>query len=121
MKKNLRLRWTQWLLPVNVAAVVLFSGCATPEQHSFNADYHESLPTKPNYYVADQGTGCFNITVSQGIPSNGAERVINVKQAASTVARTECQRRGWEKWDLNYIQDRDSGWMYVVVAQVTRK
>ena len=121
MKKTIRLRWTQWLLPINVVAVVLFSGCATPAQHSFNSDYNESLPTKPNYYIQHEGAGCFTITVSQGIPSNGAERVINVKEAASTIARAECKRLGWEKWDLNYTQDRDSGWMYVAVAKVTRK
>jgi len=121
MKNPNRLRWSQCWLPINVAAMVLFSGCTTPEQHSFNADYKESLPTKPNYYITDQGAGCFNITVSQGVPSSGAERVINVKQAASSVARAECQRRGWEKWDLNYIQDRDAGWMHVVVAQVIRQ
>ena len=63
MKKTIRLRWTQWLLPINVAAVVLFSGCATPEQHSFNSDYNESLPTKPNYYIQHEGVGCFTAGV----------------------------------------------------------
>jgi hypothetical protein len=37
------------------------------------------------------------------------------------VARSESKQRGWSAWDLNYIQDRDRGWMRVVIAEVTRK
>ena len=120
MKSSIRLRWTQWLLPINVAAVILFSGCATPE-HSFNSDYNENLPVNPMYYIHDETADRFLITVNQGTPSNGAERVTNVKEAATTVAQAECKRLGWEKWDLNYIQERNQGWMHVVIAEVTRK
>jgi hypothetical protein len=42
-------------------------------------------------------------------------------EAAATVAKAECQKLGWEKWDLNYIEDHNRGWMHVVVAKVTRK
>ena len=121
MKKTLRLRWTLWLLPINVAALILFAGCATPEQHSFNADYNENLPVSPMYNIHDETAEHFLITVKQGKPSNGTERVINVKEAASTIAKAECQRLGWEKWDLNYIQERNVGWMHVVIAEITRK
>jgi hypothetical protein len=121
IKKTLRLRWTLWLLPINVVAVILFTGCATPEQHSFNSEYNENLPVSPMYNIHDENPDRFLITVNQGKPSNGAERVINVKEAASTIAKAECKRLGWEKWDLNYIQERNVGWMHVVIAEVTRK
>ncbi len=52
---------------------------------------------------------------------DGSERIIFVKQVASTVAATEAKRRGWQNWDLNYIQDRDQGWMRIVIVEVTRK
>jgi hypothetical protein len=51
----------------------------------------------------------------------GTDRVIYVKQAASAVAESEAKRRGWKNWDLNYIQERDAGWMHIVIADVTRK
>jgi len=44
-----------------------------------------------------------------------------VKEVASDVAKTEAKRRGWQNWDLGYIQERDQGWMHVVIAEVTRK
>ena len=120
MKSKNLLHRTLWLLSINTGLAVLFSGCATPE-HSFNSDYNENLPVKPMYYIHDKTANSFLITVNQGTPSNGAERVINVKQAASIIAKAECQRLGWEKWDLNYIQERNQGWMHVVIAEVTRK
>jgi hypothetical protein len=100
--------------------VFLFNGCTTPE-HSFNHDFNENLPVKPNYYVHDENAGRFLITVNQGAPSEGAERILNLKEAASTVAKAECERLGWEKWDLNYIQERNQGWMHVVIAEVIRQ
>jgi hypothetical protein len=120
MHETYRLGWKLGLLPIIVAAVIFFSGCATPE-HSFNGDYNENLPVSPRYYIHDENADHFLITVHQGKPSNGAERVINVKEAASTIAKAEGKRLGWEKWDLNYIQERDQGWMHVVIAEVTRK
>jgi hypothetical protein len=96
------------------------SGCAT-EQHSFNRDFNANLPVNPMYNVQNEDDQHFKITVNQGTPSNGAERVINVKEAASTIAKAECQRRGWEKWQLDYIQEHNQGWMHVVIAEVTRE
>lgn len=121
MKKTIQLRWTLWLLAINTAVVVLFSGCASPQEHSFNTDFGESLPAQPVYYIQDENAQHFIITVHQGTPSAGAERILNIKEAASTIAKAECQRLGWEKWQLNYIQERNQGWMHVVVAEVTRE
>ncbi len=73
------------------------------------------------YSIQDEDAGHFTITVHQGTPSAGAERLLDVKEAASTVAKAESQRLGWEKWQLNYIQERNQGWMHVVVAEVTRE
>lgn len=109
------------MLPINVAAVIFLNGCATPDQHSFNADYNENLPVSPMYNIHDETSDHFLITVKQGKPSSGSERVINVKAAASTIADAECKRLNWEKYDLNYIQERNVGWMHVVIAEVTRK
>jgi hypothetical protein len=121
MKKITRLRWTLWLLSINAAIAILANGCTAPEQHSFNHDFGEQLPVNPMYYIHDEDATHFRITVHQGTPSTGAERVINVKDAASTIAKAESQRLGWEKWQLNYIQERDQGWMHIVVAEVTRE
>lgn len=84
-------------------------------------DYNENLLTKPVYFIQDKEATSFTITVKEGTPSEGPERVTDVKEAASTVAKAECQKLGWEKWDLNYIEDHNRGWMHVVVAKVTRK
>jgi hypothetical protein len=121
MKKTNRLRWTLGLLSINTAIVILFSGCATPQQHSFNSDYNESLPAQPMYYIYDESDRHFRINVHQGTPSAGAERTIDVKEAASTIAKAESQKRGWEKWQLNYIQERNQGWMHIVIAEVSRE
>ena len=121
MKKTIRISWASCLLSINAAVVILFSGCASPEMHSFNQDYQDNLPVRPTYYIHDEDANRFFITVHQGTPSTGAERVINVKTAATTVAKSECQRLGWDKWDLNYIQERNEGWMHIVIAKVTRE
>jgi len=121
MKNPIQLRWTPWLLSTNAALAVLAAGCATPKEHSFNSDFGEDLPTQPKYYIQDEDDHHFTITVDQGVPSTGASRLIDVKEAASTVAKAESQRLGWEKWQLNYIQERDQGWMHVVVADVKRE
>ena len=121
MKRTIPLRWFPWLLPVNAAFLVLLNGCATPQEHSFNSDFNESLPTQPMYYIYDEDAQHFRINVHQGTPSTGAEHVLDVKDAASTIAKAESQKRGWEKWQLNYIQERNQGWMRVVVAEVTRE
>src|ERR1700743_546439 len=94
-------------LAVNAVAAFLLTGCATPEQHSFNKDFGEDLPAKPQYHISDETDNRFKITVDQGAPSTDANRLIDVKEAASKVAQAESQRLGWEKWQLNYIQERD--------------
>ena len=119
-KTNFLLR-TTGLLSINVALAVFIGGCSTPDQHAFNADYHENLLTQPVYFIEDKEATSFTITVKEGTPSNGPERVTDVKTAASMIAKDECQKLGWEKWDLNYTEDHNRGWMHIVVAKVTRK
>jgi hypothetical protein len=121
MKKIIRLHPTLWLLSINMVVAVLFSGCATQKEHSFNGDFGQDLPTSPMYYIQDENGEHFLITVHQGTPSTGAERVTDIKEAATTIAKAESQRLGWQKWQLNYIQERNQGWMHVVVAEVTRE
>lgn len=72
------------------------------------------------YRIHDEDGNRFFITVNQGSPSDAAERVSDEKVAATAVAKAECQRIGWQKWDVNYIQERDQGWMHIVIAKVTR-
>lgn len=121
MKSTIRPRWTLWLLSISAAVAVLFSGCATQKERSFNSDFGESLPAQPMYFIQDEDATQFTIHVHQGTHATADERVNDIKEAASTIAKAECQRRGWEKWQLNYIQERDQGWMHVVVAEVTRE
>ena len=121
MKTPIRIPRPLLLLSINAAVAVLFSGCASPNGHSFNQDFGENLTTKPEYHIEDETDQHFRIAVQQGTPSNGAERVIDVKKAATTIAKAESQKLGWQRWDLNYIQERDQGWMHVVIAEVTRK
>ena len=121
MKKTIRRCGTFWLLAISAAGAVLFSGCATQKEHSFNDDFGEDLPTKPMYYIRDEDTSHFTFVVHQGKPSTGAERVINVKQAASAIAKAESDRLGWKQWKLDYIQQTDKGWMHVVIVKVTHE
>ena len=109
------------ILPSSTLVAFMLFGCATPKSHSFNNDFGENLPTKPQYYIEDENDNHFIIKLHQGTPSTGTERVINLKDAASTIAKSESERLGWEKWQLNYIQEKDQGWMHVVVAEVTRE
>ncbi len=110
-----------WWLAISAAAIaVLFTGCATPAEHSFNDDFGENLPTQPKYYIQSEDAGRFTIKVHQGTPSAGAERLLDVKQAATAIAQAEARRRGWERWQLNYIQEQNQGWMHIVIAEVMR-
>ena len=124
MKIN-QLRWTLRLLLLNATLaatfVVFATGCSTPGERSFNQDFHQNLPTSPNYAIENVDDTHFRVTVHQGSPLPGTERVIYVKEVASTVAATEAKRRGWQNWELGYIQERDQGWMHIVIADVTRK
>jgi hypothetical protein len=120
MKTN-QLRRALPLLLSSVAFVILAAGCATNNERSYNQDYNQNLPTSPNYAIENVDDTHFHVIVHQGSPLAGTERIIYVKQVASTVAATEAKRRGWQNWDLGYIQERDQGWMHVVIADVTRK
>lgn len=120
MKTN-PLRRTLRLLLLNAAFAVLAAGCATHNMKSYNQDFHQNLPTSPNYAIENVNDTHFQVTVHQGSPLAGMERIIYVKDVASTVAATEAKRRGWQNWNLDYIQERDQGWMHIVIADVTRK
>lgn len=120
MKTN-PLRWTLRLLLVNVTLAVLAVGCATHDERSYNQDFNQNLPTSPKYTIENVDDTHFQVTVHQGSPLTGTQRIIYVKEVASTVAAIEAKRRGWQNWDLDYIQERDQGWMHIVIADVTRK
>jgi hypothetical protein len=109
------------LLLSSATLVVLAAGCATHNERSYNQDFHQNLPTSPNYSIANVDDTRFKVTVHQGSPLAGTERIIYVKEVASMVAATEAKRRGWQNWNLDYIQERDLGWMHIVIADVTRK
>ncbi len=109
------------LLLLNASLVVLVVGCATPHERSYNRDFNQNLPTSPNYSIEDVDDAHFKVIVHQGSPLPGTQRIIYVKEVASTVTASEAKRRGWTNWDLNYVQERDQGWMHVVIADVTRK
>jgi hypothetical protein len=114
-------RWMLRLLLVNVTLVILAAGCATHDERSYNQDFNQNLPTSPKYVIENIDDTHFKVTVHQGSPLEGSQRVIYVKQVASTVAESEAKRRGWPNWNLDYIQERDQGWMHIVIADVTRK
>ncbi|HEX5398774.1 MAG TPA: hypothetical protein VFY06_06975 [Verrucomicrobiae bacterium] len=120
MKKE-RLPCLLRLLLLNAAVLVLVSGCATQPMKSFNQDYGQNYPSSPKYAVENVNDHEFKIVLHQGSPLSGPARVIYMKQAASAVAETEAKQRGWQKWDLNYLQERDQGWMHILIAVVTRK
>jgi len=120
MKTN-QFRGTLRLLLFSATLVVLAAGCATQHERSYNQDFNQNLPTSPNYTIENVDATHFRVTVHQGSPSPGTQRIIYVKEVASTVAATEAKRRGWQNWDLDYIQERDKGWMHIVIADVTRK
>ena len=120
MKTN-QLRRTLRLLLLNVTLAVLAAGCATQNERSYNQDFNQNLPTSPNYTIENVDDTHFHVIVHQGSPLPGTERITFVKEVASTVAATEAKRRGWQNWDLGYIQERDQGWMHIVIADVTRK
>jgi hypothetical protein len=124
MKTN-QLRWTLRLLLLNatlVATLVVFAtGCATPNEKSYNQEFNQNLPTSPKYTIENVNDTHFQVEVHQGSPLPGTERIIYVKKVASAVAENEAKNRGWKNYDLNYIQERDQGWMHIVIANVTRK
>ena len=120
MKTN-QLRRTLRLLLFNATLAVLAAGCATHNEKSYNQDFNQNLPTSPKYTIENVDDTHFQVTVHQGSPLPGTQRVIYAKEAAAAVAQSEAKRRGWQNWNLDYIQERDQGWMHVVIADVTRK
>jgi hypothetical protein len=119
--ENPRFPWTLRLLFFNVAVLVLAAGCITNTDHSYNKDYNQNLASAPNYSIENINDTSFKLVVHQGSPLPGAQRIVELKQAAAAVAQTEAQRRGWQSWDLNFIQDRDQGWMHIYIGVVTKK
>ena len=122
------IRFGTWLVAINAAVPLVFlTGCATPEEHSYNQVFGQNLVTEPKYYIRDEKDDCFKIVVHQGRPADEKPdgslggSVSDVKTAASDVAKAEAQRLGWERWQLDYIQEKDQGWMHVVVAEVKRE
>jgi len=120
MKIN-QFRWMLRLLVLNAALAILATGCTTYNERSYNQDFNQNLPTSPKYAIENVDDAHFRVTVHQGTPLAGTQRVIFVKLVASAVAENEARRRNWQNWDLGYIQERDQGWMHVVIADVTRK
>jgi hypothetical protein len=108
-------------LSLSATIVLLAAGCATPTK-SFNDDYNQNFPPKPNYAIDNVDDTHFKVRVLQGtpMPEQHAVAVEYMKTAASTIANSEGKRRGWEEWQLNYIQERDQGWMHELVAEVIR-
>ena len=104
-----------------VALAVFSSGCATHEEHSFNNDFNQQLPTSPKYFIENVNDNHFTVTVLQGKPMASEERILHVKRAASAVAETEAKRRGWENWQLEYVRQGSQGWMFTAKADVVRK
>ncbi len=114
-------RWPLRLLLINATVLALTAGCATHDERSYNQDFNQNLATSPKYSIENVDDTHFKIAVHQGSPLDGPQRVIDAKTTASAVAETEARRRGWQNWNLDYIQERDQGWMHIVIADVTRK
>ena len=104
-----------------VILALFSSGCATHEEHSFNDDFNQSLPTAPKYVIENVNENKFTVTGRQGQPMKSEARIIHVKRAVAAVAETEAKRRGWENWQLEYVRQGDTGWMFVAKAEVVRK
>ncbi len=120
---NMKTKWLSRMFLVFLisAAVVCFvAGCASMQMKSFNQDFGEKFPASPQYAIENIDDNHFRIHLNQGEPLSGPDRVIYMKKAAIIIADAEGKRRGWERWDLNYIQERDQGWMHVLIATVDR-
>jgi hypothetical protein len=111
-----------WLLSLSATIMILAAGCASSSTRSFNSDFNQNFPPRPNYTVVNVDETEFKIKVLQGtpMPEQHAVCVNYMKTATSAIAKAEARRRGWVEWQLNYIQERDQGWMHVLVAEVIR-
>jgi hypothetical protein len=121
MKTTIPTGWKTRLLALNAALAMVVTGCVSPKEHSYNDDFGDNLRTKPVYFIQDVDATHYHITVREGTPSNGPERVTDVKSAALAIAKAECQRREWKQWQVDYTEEKNLGWMHVVVTEVTRK
>jgi hypothetical protein len=125
MKTNLtKITRHPWLTPALLASAVLVAaglGCATHDEHSYNQDFSQSLPADPKYSIENVDDNHFKLILYQGRPDDGPGRVSDMKSAAPVIADTEAKHRGWAAWQLDYIQERDKGWMHILIAEVTRK
>lgn len=114
------------LVSVNAAVMILAAGCATRDEQSFNDNYNQDSPAAPKYTIDDIAPDRFKVRMHQGAPMMGSSdmnpaRITYMKQAMNTVVTDEARRRGWGNWDLRYIQERDSGWMHILVADVRER
>jgi len=111
-----------FVLVLSLAVIVVgLSGCATGPKNSFNKDFNEKYPGAPVYSIDDQGQNQFKLIVHQGSPIQGPPRILYMKKAADIIAASEAKKRGWQDFDLGYVQETDRGWMHVLVAEVTKK
>jgi hypothetical protein len=97
------------------------TGCASPRGNSYNQDFNQSLPTDPKYFIENIDDDHFKLTIHQGSSLQGPQRIIDMKNAAPNIAEAEARRRGWDNWQLDYIQERNQGWMHILIAEITRK
>jgi hypothetical protein len=105
-----------------IASMILSAtGCASPRGHSYNEDFSQSLPTDPKYFIENIDDDHFKLTIHQGSPVQGPQRIIDMKNAAPNIAEAEARRRGWDNWQLDYIQESNQGWMHILIAEITRK
>ena len=120
MKIN-QFRWPLRLLLINATVLALTAGCATHDERSYNQDFNQSLPTDPKYFIENIDDDHFKLTIHQGSPVQGPQRIIDMKNAAPSIADAEARRRGWDNWELDYIQEQNQGWMHILIAEITRK
>jgi hypothetical protein len=114
------LRRPSHLLLLSVAFLLLAAGCAT-NMRSYNQDYDQNLPVAPKYTVANVDDTHFKIIVHQGAPLSESDRIVYLKEATAAIAQNEATHRGWKSWRVDYIQQRDQGWMHILIAVVTRQ
>jgi hypothetical protein len=117
----MKVNWRLWPVLFSAILLIMAVGCATPTK-SFNQDYNENFPPQPNYAIENVDDTHFKIRLSQGtpMPEQRDTCVMYMKKAVWTIANDEGKRRGWQQWEVNYIQERDQGWQHVLVCVVVR-